>query len=127
MATNRETRRMRLERMLAQHLRQYEERRDALRGPLTDEVVGDRAESNWGFASAARGLGAGLLAFSAQTVQAIEDALNQLRVGRYGRCEDCDTAIPIARLRALPFARTCVPCQRRRDEGAGIFPAWGSA
>jgi phage/conjugal plasmid C-4 type zinc finger TraR family protein len=30
-------------------------------------------------------------------------------------CEDCGEEIPAARRRALPGARTCVPCQSARD------------
>jgi RNA polymerase-binding transcription factor DksA len=117
----------RLERMLQQHVRELEERRHALRDGLTDESFGTHSESEWGFASAARGLGAGLLSISAHTVQSIEDALRRLESGTYGRCVDCLEPIPLPRLRALPFAQTCVACQERRDEGTGAFPAWGSA
>ena len=61
----------RLQRLLAQNLQSFEERRLALREALTDDTFGTRAESEWGFASAARGLGAGLLSISAHTVQSI--------------------------------------------------------
>lgn len=38
-------------------------------------------------------------------------------------CEECGEAIPAARRRALPAARTCVQCQSARDarrQAAGI-------
>jgi DnaK suppressor protein len=44
------------------------------------------------------------------------DALQRLRVGTYGRCDECEDSIPTARLRALPSATTCVRCQVRREE-----------
>jgi DnaK suppressor protein len=116
----------RLEQMLEQHVRELEERKQALRDALTDGNGGFRAESEWGFARDARGLGAGLLSISAQTVQSIEDALRRLRAGTYGRCVDCEGPIAPARLRALPFAQTCVKCQERRDEADGAFPAWAA-
>jgi RNA polymerase-binding transcription factor DksA len=116
----------RLERMLEEHVRELEERKQALRDSLTDESAGFRSESEWGFAREVRGLGAGLLSISAQTVQSIEDALRRLRTGTYGRCVDCEEPIAPARLRALPFAQTCVGCQERRDEAAGAFPAWAA-
>jgi len=109
----------RLQRLLAQNLQSFEERRLALREALTDDTFGTRAESEWGFASAARGLGAGLLSISAHTVQSIEDALRRVRAGTYGSCDDCGGEIALQRLRALPFAQTCVQCQERRDESRG--------
>ena len=117
----------RLERLLAQNLHYLEERKQALREALTDDTFGTRSESEWGFASAARSLGAGLLSISAHTVQSIEDALRRVKAGTYGRCDDCNDEIPIQRMRALPFAQTCVACQERRDEAKGAFPTWVSA
>ena len=117
----------RLERLLLQNVHHLEERKQALREALTDDNFGARSESEWGFASAARGLGAGLLSISAHTVQAIEDALRRVRAGTYGRCDDCSGEIPIQRMRALPFAQTCVQCQERRDEARGAFGTLVSA
>jgi RNA polymerase-binding transcription factor DksA len=116
----------RLEQMRATHVRELEERRQALRDALADPDGGFRAEAEGGFARDARGLGAGLLSISAQTVQLIEDALRRLRAGSYGRCVDCESPIAPARLRALPFAETCVRCQESRDETTGVFPAWAA-
>jgi len=39
-------------------------------------------------------------------------ALRHLAEGRYGSCETCQDAIPIARLEILPQARFCTRCQR---------------
>ncbi len=33
----------------------------------------------------------------------------------YGSCASCWEPIPIARLRAVPFATLCVPCQARSE------------
>ena len=46
-----------------------------------------------------------------QELRQIADARERLRDGRYGLCIDCGTAIPLARLEALPFSERCVPCQ----------------
>jgi DnaK suppressor protein len=35
--------------------------------------------------------------------------------GTYGICEDCEVPISQGRLRALPFARRCVDCQRQAE------------
>ncbi|GID93210.1 TraR/DksA family transcriptional regulator [Amorphoplanes digitatis] len=40
-------------------------------------------------------------------------ALRRMSEGTYGRCEDCDKAIPLGRLRATPHAARCAPCESR--------------
>lgn len=34
--------------------------------------------------------------------------------GKYGICESCDSAIPIARLQVLPYTTMCVVCSGKR-------------
>jgi DnaK suppressor protein len=41
----------------------------------------------------------------------IDAAQARLEAGRYGSCEDCYEAIPLARLRAMPAARRCASCE----------------
>ena len=57
----------------------------------------------------------GLMENEARTLHQIEDALEQMEGGRYGVCILCGQAIPLARLEALPFATTCVPCQEKAE------------
>lgn len=38
----------------------------------------------------------------------VEDALEKIENGTYGKCEDCGEEIPLARLEANPAARTCI-------------------
>ena len=40
----------------------------------------------------------------------IDNALDRLAKGQYDRCERCGAAIGQERLRALPYATTCVAC-----------------
>jgi DnaK suppressor protein len=40
----------------------------------------------------------------------LDQALDRLREGRYGRCERCGQPIAAARLAARPAARTCITC-----------------
>lgn len=42
----------------------------------------------------------------------------RLETGTFGICEGCGRAVPLARLRALPAARTCMACQAREEERA---------
>ena len=46
-------------------------------------------------------------------------ALKKLEEGTYGRCEGCDEPIPVARLKALPFAIRCTRCQEEWERQAG--------
>ena len=46
-----------------------------------------------------------------EVVKEIDDALLRIKAHGFGKCADCSTDIGIARLRAFPAARRCVPCQ----------------
>jgi len=56
----------------------------------------------------------------------IAEALDRLREGEYGVCQECREPIAPARLRAMPEVTTCVRCQdllertQRRLEPAGV-------
>jgi len=52
----------------------------------------------------------------------IENALERMRRGQYGICEGCGVNIPVARLNALPYATSCIKCQREaeRDGTGGV-------
>ncbi|WP_447598159.1 TraR/DksA family transcriptional regulator [Nitrospira sp. Nam80] len=45
----------------------------------------------------------------------VEAALQRLDEGTYGVCEDCLTPINEERLKAMPFARRCIDCQRHAE------------
>jgi DnaK suppressor protein len=45
----------------------------------------------------------------------LAEALERLRGGDYGMCEECGEAIAPARLRAMPEVTTCVRCQDRLE------------
>ena len=47
----------------------------------------------------------------------VQDALAKLADGTYGDCETCQGLIPIARLKAVPYARRCLACQEREENG----------
>lgn len=48
----------------------------------------------------------------------IEAALERLGQQEYGICHDCEQFIGLARLRAMPFAQRCQPCQSRAERQA---------
>ncbi len=45
----------------------------------------------------------------------IQAAQARLEAGTFGICERCHHPIPLARLRALPTALYCAPCQSREE------------
>ena len=45
----------------------------------------------------------------------LAEALERLRDGDYGVCQECDEAIAPARLKAMPEVMTCVRCQDRLE------------
>ncbi len=45
----------------------------------------------------------------------VDEALRRLDEGTYGICEDCGRPISPERLKAMPFARRCVECQRKAE------------
>jgi DnaK suppressor protein len=56
-----------------------------------------------------------LMQMKSETLKKIEQALLRLEAGTYGRCQECDSEIPSARLRALPFAALCRDCQEETE------------
>jgi RNA polymerase-binding protein DksA len=51
-----------------------------------------------------------------ELLQQIEDALERMAEGTYGKCEECGDAIPKARLDAIPYATYCLPCRQALEE-----------
>lgn len=45
----------------------------------------------------------------------VDAALDRLGDGSYGRCRRCGGSIAVARLRAMPFAVRCRPCEAARE------------
>ncbi len=46
----------------------------------------------------------------------IDAAIRRHKAGTYGVCVGCGEQIPLARLRALPFARACAHCQEEWEQ-----------
>lgn len=60
----------------------------------------------------------GLLQNDEQALEEIGAALERLNQGTFGKCEECQKDIPKARLDALPYARQCVECARKLQQGS---------
>ena len=49
-------------------------------------------------------------------LEEIDEALERLRQGTFGLCEECRAHIPRPRLQALPYTRHCVACARKLQQ-----------
>lgn len=56
-----------------------------------------------------------LVQMRSEMLSKVEAAIRRLEQGRYGRCAECDESIAPERLRALPFAARCLPCEVGRE------------
>ena len=56
----------------------------------------------------------------------LAEALDRLRGGEYGICQECEEPIAPARLRAMPEVTTCVRCQDRIERFKRLQPAGAS-
>jgi DnaK suppressor protein len=48
----------------------------------------------------------------------IAKALDQIKNNTYGDCLDCGKSIPVARLKAYPFAERCINCATAAEKSA---------
>jgi len=53
------------------------------------------------------------IAAAQSSLDAVDEALEQVRAGGYGICSTCARPIAAARLEARPTARTCISCASR--------------
>ena len=49
------------------------------------------------------------------TLREINEALARIEQGNYGLCENCQQLILKERLKAVPYARYCIDCQRKAE------------
>jgi DnaK suppressor protein len=56
-----------------------------------------------------------LLGDEAAILGEVVAAIDRLREGTYGRCEDCGRAITRARLAVIPYARRCMECETQQE------------
>lgn len=104
-----------------------EDRRREILATLHDRMKGVRAE---GSAQIAAGvldeeeaseadvqgdIELALIEMKAETLRRIDQALERLDAGLYGRCDSCGEDIAHARLRALPFAVRCRDCEELHE------------
>ena len=66
---------------------------------------------DWAAADAMAAQDIALVARDLADLAGVEQALARLADGSYGRCVDCGSPIPHARLTAYPTAQRCIACQ----------------
>ncbi len=49
-------------------------------------------------------------------VHRIDTALDKIEEGTYGECETCNKKISVVRLKVVPYAELCVPCQEKQEK-----------
>jgi len=59
-------------------------------------------------------------AIESETLIQVEDALQRIEDGTYGKCSDCGRPIEPARLEAVPWAAYCLEDQAKRDQAARV-------
>ncbi len=101
-------------------------RRDALRkalagdlsmlNELKDTAAGDLIDA--ALDSSYNELSSQLAEVESRELRHVEQALERIREGEYGVCERCNLKIPVARLNALPYATSCIECQREMEREA---------
>ena len=47
----------------------------------------------------------------------IEEALGRIEDGSFGKCQGCNKAIGLARLKRLPYTRMCIECKEKEEAG----------
>ena len=51
----------------------------------------------------------------------IDEAIGKIKEGTFGVCEDCNKAISIKRLKAVPYAKLCIKCKEKEEKnGTGV-------
>lgn len=50
-------------------------------------------------------------------LQLVSEALGRVKNGSYGECVACHEEVQSKRLEAVPWARHCIECQERQDQG----------
>ncbi len=60
----------------------------------------------------------GLIENEQETLDLIHDALERIRAGNFGHCEECKVMIAKPRLQALPYAKYCIDCARKMESMA---------
>jgi len=54
---------------------------------------------------------------SRRLLQLVNEAMERMKEGTYGLCLACEEEVQQKRLEAVPWARHCIECQEKQDQG----------
>lgn len=94
-----------LRRVLAGDLGSLNELREQSHGDILDVAV-DTARDE---------LSSQLAEVESRELSQIDEALNRIKDGSYGKCDSCGKVIPVARLQIVPYATECIACKRASE------------
>ncbi len=80
---------------------------------LHESGVGDEIDAS--LVAEQMELGGQLAQVESRELSKINEALERIRSGRYGKCDSCGTSIKSARLQAVPHATECIECARAAE------------
>jgi RNA polymerase-binding transcription factor DksA len=64
----------------------------------------------------------GLLENKGQVLEEVAAAMERLRAGTFGQCQECGREIARLRLNAVPYTRYCMDCARRLEQSGDLEP-----
>ena len=80
---------------------------------LHDSSVGDEIDAS--LVAEQMELGGQLAEVESRELGKINEALERINAGRYGKCDACGGNIKAARLQAVPHATECIDCARAAE------------
>lgn len=95
---------------------------ESLTGSIQELSAYDNHPADLGSETYERGKDLGLQYAKRLVYQQINDALDKINKGRYGICVMCEKEIPPARLKALPYAESCVQCRETLEDNKAGSP-----
>lgn len=114
-ARNRERREV-LKSMLEDRRREIHTRLRSLRETLPAEAAEVKDAEEQSVNDFVRDVELALMEMTSETLGQIDEAMQRLEAGSYGVCAECGAEIAEARLKAVPFATLCVPCQEAQED-----------
>ena len=88
-------------------------------GDLTGEVDYGEGFADAAAATAERSEVLGLVENLMSMLNDVDAAIAKVEDGTYGVCEGCEKTIAKTRLKAIPYARLCISCQREEETQSG--------
>jgi DnaK suppressor protein len=112
------------ERLLSLRARMHGEMNQMVDGALNESNKSNSTPTDLaelGSDNFAQELTLSLMGNEKEVLEQIAAALERLREGTFGVCEECGKEIPEARLEAIPYAAFCVRCTSRQEKTPSAY------